>query len=243
MSPDDVDVWVVAIDVDRHELGTLARLLTAAERARGEAFRHSGRRSAFVASRAALRSILGRYTASEPSRIRLGADAGGKPRIEEGGDLRFNLSHSAALAVCAVTYGREVGVDVEWIRPDFDFTRIVDRFFTAGERAALRRLPPASRREAFFRSWTRKEAYLKARGESVFGSPRVEVTVGPDLPPGLVAIEGRPGEPGRFTVGDLTPAAGYVGTVIAAGQGLCFRQRTWSAPARTPSARRSRNDS
>jgi 4'-phosphopantetheinyl transferase len=84
-----------------------------------------------------------------------------RPDQNEAG-LRFNLSNTDGLVACAVTVGRDVGVDVE-LPKDFEHARLAERYFAAPEVEALRSLPPAAQRERFFRVWTLKEAYIKAR--------------------------------------------------------------------------------
>jgi len=84
-----------------------------------------------------------------------------------GSDVTFNLSHSGGIAMLAFTRRREIGIDVEQVRRDFDVEAIANRFFSAAEHAQLAELPAANRFEAFFRCWTRKEAYIKATGEGL----------------------------------------------------------------------------
>lgn len=226
----EVHVWAVALDDDRARGEAPAAVLSAEERRRAANFRHAGRRAAFIAARAALRSILAGYVGTSAERIRLRTGPGGKPELEGPGELRFNLSHSGRLALCAVARGRDVGVDVEHVRGGFDFTRIAERFFSEPERRMLQVAAGRARCEAFFRCWTRREAYLKARGESVFGAPRIEMAVGRDGRPRLGRVAGRPDEPHRWVLCDLAPQAGYVGTLAARGDG--WELRCWSWPPR-----------
>ena len=137
-------------------------LLSEDERARALRFHFPLHRHRFVAARSALRRILAAYLDLPPAELRFHYSPHGKPYLEHHW-LRFNLAHSEDLALCAVARAREIGVDIERIRPRPTQERIPERFFSPSEAAQLRALPP----EAFFHYWTAKEAYLKARGEGL----------------------------------------------------------------------------
>ena len=103
----------------------------------------------------------------EPESISLEYNPWGKPALAAGfadSDIRFNLSHSHGVAAYAIARGREVGVDVEMLRPDFASGGIAERFFSRTEIESLRSLPREHQTRAFFVCWTRKEAYVKALG-------------------------------------------------------------------------------
>jgi len=124
-------------------------------------------RTRFVVARATLRTILGRYLGTAPQEVALACNRHGKPLLDRrvhATELQFNVSHSADLAVLAVTEGREVGIDVEALREVCDADRIAARHFDAAEQATYLALPAPLRREGFFVRWTLKEAYIKARG-------------------------------------------------------------------------------
>ena len=98
-------------------------------------------RRRFARCRAALREILGRLLDEPADSLRFRAAAVGKPELDRGPGvvepLRFNVSHSAELAIIAVCRGREVGVDIERLRPITEAERIVASFFTAAEQDAF----------------------------------------------------------------------------------------------------------
>jgi 4'-phosphopantetheinyl transferase len=111
----------------------------------------------------------GRYTGVAPRRLRFSYDRYGKPALngETCDPLRFNVSHSNDVALYAVARGREVGIDLEFVREDFAGFEIAERFFSPREVSVLRALPPGEHAIAFFDCWARKEAYIKARGEGL----------------------------------------------------------------------------
>ncbi len=140
-------------------------ILDADERARSERFVFDRDRAAFIAGRAQLRLVLGLYSGTAPAQLTFSTNSYGKPALAgeaAAQDLRFNVSHTRTLVACAVTRRHEIGVDVEALGdPPFE---IADRFFAAPEIAALALLPAAARPQAFYDTWTLKEAFIKARG-------------------------------------------------------------------------------
>jgi 4'-phosphopantetheinyl transferase len=168
---DDIHVWLVrAGDVRNSELWH-ADLLSLSEKQRAESFKFARDRDLFVAAHVALRSILSRYLRTPAAEIDFTAGPHGKPSLASAshGHVRFNLSHSGDLALVAVALGREVGIDLEFIKKEFAFDELAERFFTAREVAALRALPSRLQRRAFFKCWSSKEAFLKAKGTGLGG--------------------------------------------------------------------------
>jgi 4'-phosphopantetheinyl transferase len=106
---------------------------------------------------------------------------------------------------------------VEQMRPLPDAMSIAERHFAAAEHALLRGLAPDLGREAFWRCWTRKEAFLKAVGEGLaFGLDRVEVAFLPGEAAGVVRVDGDTAAAQRWWMADVSPAAGYVGACVVA---------------------------
>jgi 4'-phosphopantetheinyl transferase len=218
-----VHVWAIGLDFDPEDLHALSRCLSGDEHERAARRLHEKHRSRFVAGRAALRHLLAGYAATPAEDLRFCYGPGGKPELLGVGPLRFNLSHSDAVAVCAVARCRPIGVDVERIHTTRDVMRVAERFFDEHESSRLRALAPAEQREEFFRCWTRREAYQKARGESVFGLPRSF-----DLEPGSAAARVRAdGARAGWGLRDLEPSEGYIGAVVAQGDDWELVCRRW----------------
>lgn len=211
LSPGELHVWQVDLDAAPPVLAALAEHLSPEERRRSDRFVREADRRRYVASHAALRTILGRYLGLPPAGVEVAVRPGGKPELASlpgAPPLRFNLSHSDGLAMIAVTLDREVGVDVERVRPMPDVGAIVERYFAVPERAAWRALPDYERLAAFFRCWTRKEAYLKARGIGLSqGLDRCEVSFVPGEPALVQSSDPcSSGTPWRLY--DVSPGAG-----------------------------------
>lgn len=186
-------------------------LLDDEERARAARFVRPPDRRRFVLAHAGLRLFLARCLDIDPTAVHYENGVHGKPRLGSGlPSLEFNLSHSGGLGVIAVARNRSVGVDVEQVRDMSDALSIADTHFSAAEREVLRSLPPAERRDAFFRCWTRKEAVIKAVGE---GLGRALASFEVDLAPGsmsaLTRFDGRSGNVAGWSARDLTAPTGY----------------------------------
>ena len=166
--PAEVHLWLAdtATRSDDQRDAYLA-LCSDDELARDARITHEETRHNHLVARALVRTTLSRYAETAPAAWRFVENDHGCPFIaaeQNPEGLRFNLSHTTGLVVCAVTRGRDVGVDVEYEPRDSRTTKIADRFFAPSEVAALHRLPEALHRERFFTYWTLKEAYIKARG-------------------------------------------------------------------------------
>lgn len=164
----DVHVWTARPDAieDPELLAAYERLMTDAERARQRRYLLARSRHEHLVTRALLRTTLSRYAGRDPTAWRFVENRYGRPELAPGSEcgLRFNVSHTDGLIACAVTRGREVGVDVEALDRRGQTVEVAERFFAPREVAALRALPAAEQRERFFTYWTLKEAYIKARG-------------------------------------------------------------------------------
>jgi len=211
-APGTVHVWHAALEPPDVRWQELAATLAPDERERVARLRPGPHRRRFVAGRGLLRVILGAYLGSDPGRVPLAYGAAGKPHLAgTAAALAFNLSHSDGLAVCAVAVDREVGIDVERLRPIPDMLEIAACCFSARERAFLAWLDDAERVGAFFRAWTRKEAWLKATGCGLpLGPERVEVTMAAGEPPRLLGVAGLADAPRRWSLHDLFLRPGYV---------------------------------
>ncbi len=221
LGPGEVHVWRIPLDPDGATLVALEGLLSADERDRASRFKFARHRRRFVAGRGRVRELLGRYAGCAPGVLTFEYGRFGKPRLSGssfGRDIRFNFSNSHELGLLAVAVGLEVGVDLERIKPMADHLRLAERFFTQRESAALAALPEAERLAAFFRCWTRKEAFLKAIGDGLhFDLDRVEVAVAPGERPELRSVDGDSSARERWTLRDIDPGEGYTGALVTDG--------------------------
>jgi 4'-phosphopantetheinyl transferase len=147
-------------------------VVSAEEARRSEAFVFARHRSQHLLARALVRRVLSELTGCEPARWRFRANAYGRPEIEAPAEhraLKFSLSHTDGLLACLAAFDRQVGVDVEPLRPVPSLMEIAEAQFAACETEALRNLASEQQNQAFLELWTLKEAYLKARGLGLSG--------------------------------------------------------------------------
>jgi 4'-phosphopantetheinyl transferase len=211
----EIHVRYRSLELSVAERETLFALLDSEERQRAGRFRFEVSRDAFIASHGWLRAVLGRYLNADPRSIEFTFGNRGKPALQ-GTPLQFNLSHSGAIAACAVARSEEVGIDIEKLRPMSDLERVARRFFHPEESRKLLALREEDRAPAFFRCWTRKEAYIKALGDGLFAPlDRFEVTLAPGEPVAFVHIDDRPAAEWSLLGLDVGPD--YTGAVAIRG--------------------------
>lgn len=203
LADDVIQIWVVRSGSP----GTEPELLSPAERARVAHLDSDAGRD-FGTTRTALRKLLAEQLGVAPAALAIADD--GKPRLAAGG-LEFSVSHGDGLALIAVAHAR-VGVDVQRVEHAVgdELTELTEFVLSPRERRALLRLADSERLFAYYRAWTRKEAYVKATGEGISGRPLTEIELADDQPRlrAVVGIDGA--ELARWSVVDVTVAAGYV---------------------------------
>jgi 4'-phosphopantetheinyl transferase len=228
---DEVAVWHVDLDGNVEELSGLERLLSEDERKRAGRFHFNLDRRRYVIGRATLRRLLGRRLRCRPEAVQFRYNPQSKPalvRAEGDAEWRFNVAHSGGLALIALSLGREVGVDLERIRPDVECLELARRYFSPHEIAELEAMAPADQQCAFFNGWTRKEAYLKAHGIGLsLPLDQFSVSLGPKAC--LLSAEHDPGQLGRWELHSWEPAAEFVAALAVEGDGLRIRHSKWTA--------------
>jgi 4'-phosphopantetheinyl transferase len=219
-----VDVWRASLHHDAQTLAALEPLLADDELTRADAFHFARDRRRYVAGRGILRTLLGSALDVAPEAVTLRYGEHGKPLLD-GGQLWFNLAHSGDTALLAVSHDFEVGVDVELAQPPADRDAIAERFFSPAEVSDLRALAPSQRDAAFLRCWTRKEAFVKARGDGLtLALDAFDVSLAPGEPCELRRTAWSDAEPASWQLVDLSdPAGGFVAAVAAHARGWQVR--------------------
>jgi 4'-phosphopantetheinyl transferase len=192
-------------------------------------------RDRFITGRGQLRLILASYLSVPPERLRFTYGRHGKPALQRGfeGDLRFNLSHAGTTVLYAIARGRELGVDLEQVHEHSIDGYLAGQWFSPQENAALSTLPLPARREAFFRYWTRREAYGKATGNGLLVPPR-GLEVSPVVKDSIAAAEAGTDSPqtGAWSLRALEPGPGFVGALVVEGQGWRLLRGRFALSAR-----------
>jgi 4'-phosphopantetheinyl transferase len=186
-------------------------VLATDEKERARRFRFDHLRQSFVITRGVLRCLLARYVGLDPAELRFACGPKGKPALASAAGIEFNATHSGGSALFAFATGCQVGIDLELMRPIAGAQDLADRFFCPEEAAEIRSLPPGERERAFFRCWTRKEAYIKAIGDGLSAPlDGFRVALRPGEAARLVHIAHDTDAAAAWTLDDLGPAAGYL---------------------------------
>lgn len=219
----ELHIW--RCHIQKCDLAALTPILSSDETSHADRYYFPKDRASYIACRGTLRSLLGKYLNSLPSLLEFQYSPYGKPSLAEKNKIgrkpiQFNLSHSSDFSLFGFTLDREIGIDVEFIRPKVVEEEIAERFFSPMETRTLRSLPADQQAEAFFRCWTRKEAFIKARGDGLsLPLDQFDVSLGPDEPAVLLRTAFDPQEASRWSLYHLNVEEGYSAAVVIEGSG------------------------
>lgn len=226
LAQDEIHVWRASLTQSDSTIETLWATLASDEQERAQRFYFDEHRRAYIVGRGLLRQLLGRYLQRKAEAIQFEYTDYNKPFLasttcglnDSNSDFRFNLSHSGSVVLYAFGYGRELGVDVEFIKPDFDYLGVAEGFFSESERAALHSLPIVDQPQGFFNCWTRKEAYIKAHGEGLsLPLDQFDVTLRPGEAAKLLATRPDPTEASQWHLQALPMPLGYAAALAVEG--------------------------
>jgi 4'-phosphopantetheinyl transferase len=227
---DEVHVWCASLLWPARHIQQIRLLLTPDEQARADRFYFEEHRQRFIAGRGILRKLLGHYLNLKPETLRFAYSSYGKPTLAapEASSLQFNVSHSADLALYAVTQRRQIGVDIEHVRPVTDIQQIVERFFSPQEQVEWLRLPVEQQEIGFFNCWTRKEAYIKAKGQGLsLPLEQFDVSLTPGQPVKLLA-DRHDQDIANWSLETLEPGPGYTGALVVEAPPYKLKCWRWS---------------
>lgn len=236
LAPGEIHVWSIRLDPPQDVVERLGRPLASDEWERANRFRFDKHRRQYVVGRGALRTLVAAYTGARPEQVQFRYGDRGKPYVAHpAGDLELNLSNSDEMALVGFVRGREIGMDIELLKPMPDCEQISERFFSESERKVLRALPADRKEEAFFNCWTRKEAYLKAVGTGLAAPlDSFDVTLAPGEPPRMLTLEGDAERAARWYFEHFRPAENYIGALAIEGEppgGGGWRVGAWALVA------------
>ena len=215
----EVHLWQASLEGRAADI--FESFLSADELTRANRFHFTKDRNHFVVARGLLRNLLAAYLGVNCAELRFSYGAQGKPFLLLDGQaqINFNISHSDERAAFAFTRGRDLGVDLEYVKDDFDDELVANRFFSRAEVLALRTVPADLRKRAFFNCWTRKEAYIKARGEGLsMPLDQFDVSLRPDEPVALLNNYREEREVSRWSMQAIPAPEGYVGALVVEGR-------------------------
>lgn len=177
-----------------------------------------------------MRALLGAYIGCNPREIAFSYSPYGKPGLsgDHQFDLQFNLSHSHELVVLGVTHKSRIGIDVEFIHPNAIEGSIQERVFSPWELVVFKNLPQELKLRGFLSGWTRKEAFIKARGEGLAMPLHLfDVSLDPRQPARLVCIRPDDSERQHWKLQDLEFITGYVGALAVERRTFGLKRYTW----------------
>ena len=214
-----VEVIVGRLTADAAAVRDAAALLSVAEQLRASRFAFERDRRRFIMARARLRRLLGARLGVRPEAVEFAYGRCAKPALSPrfaGSELHFNLSHCDDVAVYALSWGAEVGIDVEAIRLHADADTLASRFFSPAEIASYRALDARERPPAFVNCWTRKEAFVKALGDGLsMPLQDFDVTLAPTEPATIVRVGDKAGADSGWSLASFSPAPGHVAAVVS----------------------------
>jgi 4'-phosphopantetheinyl transferase len=210
-SPENgIQIWIASVDcISQEEIDHLLASLDASERQSAVQFHFDQDRRRYIVAHGLLRLVLAETLGCSPETLVLEKSTHGKPELRqsehEERHLMFNFSHAVGWALIAIGWDRQLGVDLETAEslPDDDQSlfKLAARVLSGRELELWRAIPnPVKRRAAFLRTWTRKEAYVKATGEGLRHDP-ANMELPADPVPFDIPSAKRPGE--RWVVHDL----------------------------------------
>jgi len=219
----EVHVWQADLDALTSEEPSQA-LLSKDEHQRASRFQFARDRKRYVAGRRLLRTLLSAYLKTDLAGVGFHYSPNGKPSLGNGhsaSGIRFNVSHSDKMIILALVREREIGVDVERIHREIGIKEIAGRFFSQAEQAAFADVPEELKQEAFFRCWTRKEAFVKAKGDGLsLPLDQFDVSLLPGQPAQLLGTRPDPEERHRWSMWELNLGADYAAALVVEGTGI-----------------------
>lgn len=233
LSDNQVHVWRINLNISPEQVQTYHNTLSSDEKSTAARFYFQNDRDQYIVARGALRTILSRYLDIAPDEIQFSYSSLGKPTLTNSLGIEivnFNVSHSHKMALVGVTRGRQLGIDLEYIQKDFACEEIAKRVFSPQEIATLDDLPRDLKHEAFFNCWTRKEAYIKARGLGLsYPLNQFEVSLIPGEPAQLIKVNGDDFfEASRWSLQELELGPRYAAALAVEGHNWELECWQWS---------------
>jgi 4'-phosphopantetheinyl transferase len=222
LNPGEIHIWRINLNEMLPQLKLLSGFLDLTEKRRAARFHFQHDQEHFAVGRGMLRLLLSFYLPFVPREIDFEYNQYGKPALKKifHSEIQFNVSHSHGLALVAVSAKDPLGIDLEWMRPELAGLKIARRFFAPAEVAALEQLPEAHQKEGFFNCWTRKEAFIKAKGKGLsIPLNQFAVALEPNQPAALLSTGWDASEAGRWSLYALPIDDGFRAALAAENRG------------------------
>lgn len=221
-------VWYLSFDLNIKHILHYRDLLSTDELIRADKFKFQIDSDRYSIARGVLRILLGIYLNEKPRSLQFGYTKYGKPFLKNKSSLNFNLSHSQNGAVFGFVYNSEIGIDIEKIKNNFDVMEIAQNFFSKKEVKALKSFAPKDRYRAFYRCWTRKEAFIKAEGSGLsFPLDGFSVSMDEDKKANLLQTKWNALEKTIWSLFSFSPSDDYIGAIAIRGKVKSAQYFNW----------------
>lgn len=225
-----IHIWYCNFDVNRSKIDYYSSLLSKDEKQKASRFKFTKDRECYIITRGILRLLLASYLEVEAKDITFDYTSFAKPFLAFKNPLKFNVSHSGRMATFAFFLGTEIGVDIERVKADFDVLELAQNFFSKNEIESLEKLPKEELPQAFFRCWTRKEAFIKAEGSGLsFPLDKFAVSLDDDQSAQLLETQWDITEKNKWQLYSFIPAPEYLGAVAVAQSNAQINYHNWDA--------------
>lgn len=229
---DEIRIWHGSVDADAEANPAYWQLLDIAERTQAEKFKTPRLRQRYVHIHGCIRQLLASILKVSPQTLRIARTGHGKPYLVDYPDLAFNLSHSGDSFVLAVAWCCQLGIDIEFHQPRVNVQGLVDRCFGEAEIGYWQTLSDADKTPAFYRFWTRKEAFVKATGLGItLGLNRC--IINPQLPSGFLSVPEICGVASAWRIYDLDVGQGACAALVVDKAHAVIRWHTLPKPDKT----------
>ncbi len=221
-SEDFIDIWLINLAEEENDIFNHQRYLSVEEKTRASRYLSGKKSREFMITRSSLRNIIGYVLNEDPRQLGFAYTSSGMPLLDlnwSHTDITFNVSHSHDLAIIAVSIKNIIGIDVEMVRKDIEYEKLSKRFFSELEHQQIMGFDETSRLEAFFSTWTRKEALVKATGTGIaYGLNKFDVSVDPDQPAELLDNRWEDGCQPRWSLLNIETWPDYKACLAVAGK-------------------------
>ncbi|WP_282123523.1 4'-phosphopantetheinyl transferase family protein [Algibacter mikhailovii] len=214
LATNQLHTWVLYFDVLEEKKTFLKKFLSQDEIIKASKFRFDKDKNCSIITRGALRLLSGMYLNMSPENIIFKYGDYGKPDFEMETELKFNVSHSGNMAIIGFVLNKDIGVDIEKIKYDFEVMDIVDNYFSQLEIESLKKLPVQEHNQGFYRCWTRKESFIKAKSQGLsFALDSFSVSLDSDDKAQLLETHWNPDEKESWRLFSFSPDTDYLGGV------------------------------
>ncbi len=223
-----VDLWLETLNANECSNQNYWHLLNVLEQSKAMRFVHGIDRRRYIVSHGKLRQILATYLQVPAEEIVLTTQVHGKPFVvgDEAHGIKFNMAHSGDYLAVGVTYGYEIGIDIEAWTDKVDYEAVIELCFASSERSFWQDLPSKQKKEFFYRLWTRKESFVKAVGLGL-GLDVATVLTGLTGQSRFLSLSSEFGMPEDWRLIDLELSDGLSGAVTVpngVNPAICYRR-------------------